>query len=149
GTMILAKVAALARPVRIAPNSSRACAMARSIFSSASRRISSITFSPSCCRSVCCRRVVPSYRSTGSKQRPGLFITTDRLDDGVRAFSTEDQHRQVVLHTQTERRRVNHPEPLPQGFGEGDGVELTGGRVGPRVGGVDAVHSVLTHQDRV
>ena len=41
--MILANIAGVARPVRMAANSSLACSIARSIFSSASKSVSSIT----------------------------------------------------------------------------------------------------------
>src|SRR5688572_33110961 len=133
--MILEKMAALARPVRIAANSSRAWAMAPSIFSSASRRVSSITLAPSC-----------RDRSAGGDQCPDL-LTTDGLDDGVLPLRAEDQHGQAVVHAEAERGRVGDPQPLPERFAEGDGVDLTGGRVDARVGGLAAVDAVRALHD--
>src|SRR5690606_40964835 len=65
-------------------------------------------------------------RSAGGDQCPDL-LTTDRLDDGVLALRAEDQHGQAVVHAEAERGRVGDPQPLPERFAEGDGVELTGG----------------------
>jgi len=53
----LENIAAFARPVRIVEKSSLATSTALSIFSSASKRVSSITGAPSCV--VVCLRSVP------------------------------------------------------------------------------------------
>src|ERR671921_885045 len=112
--MILENIAALARPVRIAANCSLACSTARSIFSSASRRVSSIT------------GVVASFnshygpcplalrlRSAGGDQCSDL-LPADGAHDGLGALRGEHDHRQLVVVAEAERGRVDHPQPLAQ-----------------------------------
>src|SRR5689334_5020586 len=101
--MILPNIAADARPVRIAANSSLACSIARSIFSSASRRASSITWSVA---SFDWRLVAAS---AGRDQRSDL-LTADRPHDGLATLGGEHHHGQLVVHAQAERGRVDHPQ---------------------------------------
>src|SRR4051812_40792531 len=144
----------------MAPNSSLANSIARSIFSSASKRVSSIT-----CSASFVDVASGSDRGAGlgaawsaqgwyrirrrrGDQRADL-LTFDGSDDRVVTLRGEDQHRQSILLAQAERGGVDHLEPAPQCLVEGYRVELAGGGIGPRVGRVDAVHPVLAHQHDV
>src|SRR3954469_19695659 len=94
-------MAGVARPGRIAPNSSFANSTARSIFSSASKSVSSITCSlASFARSG---RLTVGLSRLRRQQRADP-LTTDRLDDGVLTLGTEDQHGQPVFHAEAQRR---------------------------------------------
>src|SRR5918912_1090645 len=109
--MILENIAGVARPVRIAPNSSLACSTALSIFSSASKRISSITCS------VASLLVLMLLAGGGCGAASRGDQGTDLLaahgaDDRVVALGAEDEHRQVVLLAQAERRLVGDAQPL-------------------------------------
>src|SRR5437764_1404881 len=127
--MILENIAGVARPVRITANSSLANSIARSIFSSASKSVSSITCSVASFR----RSSGGTPRSGGGDQGTDLFAA-HRLDDRVFPLGAEDQHRQPVVHAQAERGRVDHPQTLAQRLLEGDPVELDRARIGTRVG---------------
>src|SRR2546423_342610 len=131
-------MAGVARPVRIVANSSLANSTARSIFSSASKSVSSITCS------------VASFRRRrdwlfGGDQRADL-LTAHRADDRVLTLGTEDQHGQLVVPAQAQRGRVDHPQPFAQRLLEGELVQLHRVRVGPEIGRVQPVHPVLAHQ---
>src|SRR3569833_906234 len=127
-------------------NSSLACSMARSIFSSASKSVSSITsFLLWTDRS---QSLIVAIWWLRCDQRADP-LTTERADDGVVALGPEHEHGQAVVHAQAERGGVDHPQPAAQRLGERHGVELAGGGVGARVGGVDAVDAVLAHQHPV
>src|SRR5689334_15832805 len=104
-------MAGVARPVRIAANSSLACSTALSIFSSASKRVSSITGSSRLLAvSVVRDGWAPSVGcGSGGDQGADLFAA-DRTDDGVVALSAEDEHRQVVFLAETERGLVGDPQ---------------------------------------
>src|SRR3954468_10180434 len=112
--MILENIAGVARPVRITANSSLACSIARSIFSSASKSASSITCS------VASLGVRPAVRKSGGGDQGTDLLAAHRLDDRVFPLGTEDQHRQPVVHAQAERGRVDHPQTLAQRLLEGD-----------------------------
>src|SRR3954454_1451661 len=138
-------MAAEARPVRIAANSSLACSTALSIFSSASKRVSSIT-EHSLLPAGSGLSVVRWWMGwSGGDQRADL-LAGQGADDRVVPLGAEDEHRQVVLLAQAVRGRVGHAQTLLDHFGERDRVELAGSRVGARIGGVDAVDAVLAHQ---
>src|SRR6266540_6173727 len=147
--MILENIAGVARPVRMTANSSLANSIARSIFSSASKSVSSITFlllwteldrSPS---------LIVTIQDGLRCDECADPLTTQRANDGVLALGAEHEHGQLVVHAQAERRRVDHPQSAAQGVVERDRVELPRGRVGARVGGVDPVDAVLAHEHRV
>src|SRR5438046_265687 len=100
-------MAGVARPVRIVANSSLANSIARSIFSSASKSVSSITcsvasFRRSSCGGQLTRLRVADWRLLGGDQGADL-LTADRADDRVLALGTEDQHRQLVVPAQAQR----------------------------------------------
>src|SRR5262249_21180194 len=128
-------------------NSSLANSIARSIFSSASKSVSSIT-----CFLLWTDRsqslIVAIWAGLRGNERADP-LTTQRSDDGVLTLGAEHQHRQPVVHTQADRRRVDHPQPATQRLGERDGVEFMGVRVAARVGGVYPVDTVLAHQHDV
>src|SRR3954471_19773732 len=94
-----------ARPVRMVAKSSLATSIAFSIFSSASRRVSSITVAPSS-RHVLGRGCAsPGARSAGAL--PGRDQRADPLTphgacDVPVLLHTEHDHGQLVVHTQAE-----------------------------------------------
>src|ERR1700736_3059439 len=110
-----------ARPVRIDAKSSRATATAFSIFSSASKRVSSITAS-----------------SSGGYQCSDL-LTCDGPGDIAVDEQVEDQDRHPVVHAQAERGRVGDPQPAVDDLTVGDFAQQLGVRVVPRVVGEHAV----------
>src|SRR5581483_6292328 len=119
---IFENIAGVARPVRIVANSSLANSTARSIFSSASKSASSITFSTPIRgirllsgRSFDWRR---SVRLLGGDQGADL-LAGDRADDGVRALGAEDEHGQLVVQGQAQRGGVDDPQALAQRLLEG------------------------------
>src|SRR3954453_19514995 len=109
--MIFENIAGVARPVRIAANSSLACSTALSIFSSASKRVSSITGSS---------RLLLFLKSLCGDQGADL-VAADGTDDGVVPLGAEDQHGQVVLLAEAEGGLVGHLEPAPEQLLEGRG----------------------------
>src|SRR5689334_8457787 len=105
--MIFENIAGVARPVRMAANSSLACSTALSIFSSASKRVSSITGSSRLLAGfggAGCGDVRGSASSRGD-QGADLLAGT-RAHDGVVAVRAEDQHRKLVLLAEAERGLV-------------------------------------------
>src|SRR5690348_2972179 len=136
--MILENIAGVARPVRMVANSSLANSIARSIFSSASKSVSSIT-----CSVASFGRCVAGHAVTGGSSggdQGADLVTTDRLDDRVLALRTEDEHRKAIVLAQAERRGVGHTQAFAEHLVECSRVQLDRGGVDPRVGGVDAVH---------
>src|SRR5436190_23234642 len=132
--MMRENIPGVARPVRIVANSSLANSIARSIFSSASKRVSSITASPPRLASGGgLRGVVGGHRGDQGAD----LLATDGPDDGVFALGTEDQHRQAVFLAQAERGGVDHLEAPAEGLIEGNAVQLAGARISARIGGVD------------
>src|SRR5580765_8107964 len=159
--MSLLNMAGVARPVRIPAKSSLATSIAFSIFSSASRRVSSImlgSFSGARGagrRSWCGQsgaRCAPSLSrgrsSPGGDQRPDP-LTTQGVHDVALALHAEDDHGQLVVHPEAEGRCVHDAQTLLEGFGVGDLVVLAGVRVGAGVGVVDPVDAVLAHENRI
>src|SRR3954453_3635162 len=141
--MTLLNRAGVARPVRMAAKSSLATSTAFSIFSSASRRVSSITVAPSSRR----RRRRPSWTarrapSTGCHERADP-LTPDRARHVPLTLHPEHDHGQLVVHAQAEGRRVDDLQALAQRLAVGDLLELAGAGVSAGVGRVDAVDAVL------
>src|SRR5262249_41974508 len=115
-------------------NSSLANSIARSIFSSASKSVSSITsFLLWTDRS---QSLIAAIRAGLRGNERADPLTTQRSDNGALTLGAKHQHRQPVVHTEAERRRVDHPQPAAQRLGERDGVDLMGARVAARVGGI-------------
>src|SRR6516225_11193991 len=83
----------LARPVRIVDKSSRATDTAFSIFSSASKRASSI---------ICVFPLRGDQRSD--------LLTGDRAGDIPIGQQVEHQDWHAIVHTQTECGRIGHPQ---------------------------------------
>src|ERR1700761_9644069 len=84
-----------ARPVRIVERSSRLTDTAFSIFSSASKRVSSI--------------IAPLLSSRGH-QRPA-FLTRDGPSDIAVGEQVENQDRHAIVHAQAEGGRIGHLQP--------------------------------------
>src|SRR5690348_16857418 len=122
--MTFANIAGVARPVRIVAKSSFACSTARSIFSSASRRVSSITLVLLLRSRLARRGNTQLPRSRGGDQRTDS-LTVDGSGEGVLAFRAEDQHRKLVVAAQSERRRVHDAQALADRLVERHGVQLT------------------------
>src|SRR6185369_14534987 len=101
--MILANIAGLARPVRIVARSSLANSIARSIFSSASKSVSSITW-------VSLQSLVVAVQDGFCGDERADPLTSKCPDDGVVTLGSEDQHRQFVVPAQAQRGRVRHPQ---------------------------------------
>src|ERR1700710_3065418 len=117
----------LARPVRTPERSSRATLTAFSIFSSASRRVSSITGSPLSARgkySVLDGRV---------DQRADP-LTPHRPRDVPLDEQVEHHDRHLVVHAEAERGGVRDLEALLQDLAVGDLAVHRGGRVDLLVG---------------
>src|SRR5690349_6547188 len=99
----------VARPVRTLPNSSLANSIARSIFSSASKRVSSITWCSASFVGYVNERLRTTTRGGSAQRRGGLgrdggdqsadLLTFDGPDHGVIPLGGEDQHRQPILLT--------------------------------------------------
>src|SRR5580693_4247584 len=129
-----------ARPVRMPLNSSLATTTAFSIFSSASRRLSSITAAPLRCSRA--SRLGPAYQCADP-------LTTHGPDDITLTHQVKYDNRQVIVHAQADRGRVHYPQAAGEHLGVVELVEPR--RVGavPRVGVVDAVHlGALEHRGR-
>src|SRR5206468_1581834 len=106
--------------------SSLATSTAFSIFSSASRRVSSITVAPSSRRHV--RRPAWTARrgpSPGRHERADP-LTPDRTRHVPLALHPEHDHGQLVVHAQAEGGGVDDLEALPQRVAVGDLFELAG-----------------------
>src|SRR5882757_6147815 len=95
-----------ARPVRMVPNSSLATTTAFSIFSSASRRVSSITAAP--VRFLCLHApaadgsVIPRPAYQGAD-----LLTAHRPRDVALFHQVENDDGQAVVHAQAHRGRVH------------------------------------------
>src|SRR5215213_1968459 len=91
-----------ARPARIAANSSRAASTDLSILASASLRMSSITTEP---------LVLPVAKcwSAGADERANP-LTLHHSQDVALGLHAEDDHGQLVLAAQRERRLVHDPQ---------------------------------------
>src|ERR1700761_3393455 len=113
----------LARPVRMVDKSSRPTDTAFSLFSSGSKRVSSI-MAP----------LLPS----GGDQRPDL-LTRDRASNIAIGKQVEHQDRHAIVHTQTKCGGVGHPQPAVDDFPMSDGGEQLGARVDSRILGEYAV----------
>src|SRR4029453_9255314 len=102
----------LARPVRMPAKSSLATSTAFSIFSSASKSVSSIILSR-CFLGVSGRVPVCVRASHGGDERADP-LTLQRARDVSFAFHAEHDHRQLVVVAEAERRLVHDPKPLLQ-----------------------------------
>src|SRR4051794_8010873 len=122
--MILLNMAGLARPVRMAAKSSLATSTALSIFSSASRRVSSITAAP------CASGRPNAAQDTDQRSRPRVAsrpssagddpradpLTPNGAGDVAVALHAEDHHREPVLHAEAEGGGVHHAQAAAQGL---------------------------------
>src|SRR3954471_1177726 len=135
-----------ARPARIAANSSRVDSTDLSILLSASLRMSLITASPAQSRWVAGCWL--GRGSAGADERANLLTLHDAQDVAL-GLHAEDDHRQLVLAAQGERRLVHDPQSAADGLVVGELVELRRRGVEVRVGGVDPVDAALRDQDDV
>src|SRR5271154_5185307 len=108
----------LARPVRIVDKSSRATDTAFSIFSSASKRTSSI--------------ICPAAFPSGGDQRPDL-LTSDRTGDIPVGQQVEHEDRHAIVHAQTECGGIGYPQAAVDDFAMADRGEQLGFGVHPRI----------------
>src|SRR5690606_14117141 len=130
-------IAALARPVRIAVNSSLVTSTDLLIRSSASFRmlgVSSLTDAPRSrgwssplSRTVKCGWAGPSLRDDGADP-----VAAHGAGDVARLVEPEDHHLLGVVHAQAEGGGVHDLESLLEGVGVGDVLELL--RVGVAAG---------------
>src|SRR5215203_1085997 len=134
--MILLNMPGLARPVRMVPKSSRATETAFSIFSSASKSVSSITLVSVFCRvrSLVALRTPVGRRGrrrsgVGADHRADL-LTVDRAGDVALLGQVEDDDREVVVAAEADRRGVGDFEPPCEELVVGQGVEADCCRVG-------------------
>src|SRR5829696_6197822 len=133
--MILLNMAGLARPARIAANSSRVASTDLSIFSSASWRMSLITVCPFVVERSPCGSAPPggrpgrdrarASRLGGGDERANLLTLHDPQDVALLLHAEHDQ-RKLVLHAQGERRGVGDAQVSLEGLLEGEPVELGG-----------------------
>src|SRR3954469_6156793 len=147
--MILLNMAGLARPARMAENSSRVASTDLSILPSASLRMSLITAGSLRCPSVALvsraesrPRLCAPRDSVGGDERANLLTLHDAQDVAPFLHAEHDQ-RQRVLHAEGEGRRVGDPEVALQGLLVGQRVVLGRGGVELGVGAVDAVDALL------
>src|SRR5689334_18545323 len=129
----------VARPVRMPAKSSLATSTAFSIFSSASRRVSSIMVMLLVGRRSGGRRRdvvgVPGGglgTSPRGDQRSDL-LTTQRPHDVALPLHAEDDHGQLVVHAQAEGGGVDDAQAALEGLVVRDLVVLAGVRVGAGV----------------
>src|ERR1044071_6399330 len=133
----------VARPVRTEERFSFATETAFSIFSSASRRVSSITTAP--CSACSCLNPGPGEippglegrTATGGAHQGADLLTTDRSRDVPLGEEVEDEDRHVVVHAEAEGRGVGDVEAALQHLAVGDVVEHQRVRVDLGVGRVD------------
>src|SRR5262245_66658884 len=128
--MILLNMAGLARPARIAANSSRVASTDLSILPSASWRMSLITggsLVQRCLRGRGLVDVRPGGASTGAHESANP-LTSDDAHDGAFVLGAEHDERQLVLHAEGERRRIGDAQALLECVGERDLVVLGGRR---------------------
>src|SRR6202012_5391970 len=120
----------LARPVRMVDRSSRPTDTAFSIFSSASKRVSSIMFAPLLLIAALCL-VAGAHvcaAPSGSDQRSDL-LTCNRASNIAIGQQVEHQNRHAIVHAQTEGGGVGHPQPPVDAFPLSD----RGKQLGPRI----------------
>src|SRR5689334_10273424 len=129
--MILLNMLGCARPARMAANSSRVDSTDLSILPSASLRMSLITSAPCPASS---RASVSARADDGAD-----LLTLHRTQDVALGLHPEDDHRQLVLLAEGERRLVHDLESALDGVVVGQLVVLGRARVHVRVGAVDAV----------
>src|SRR5581483_6693600 len=118
----------LARPVRIDARSSRATATAFSIFSSASKRVSSITVPSSV-------SLLASANSRGDQCSD--LLTCDGPGDIAVGKQVEDEDRHTVVHAEAEGGGVRDPKSAVDDLPVGDLGEQLGVGVVARVVGED------------
>src|SRR6266567_9225071 len=127
-----------ARPVRRLPSSSRATRIAFSIFSSASKSVSSITAAFSLSGEGSARAV---------HERADLLTTRSPGDVPVGELEDHDGHR--VVTAEAERGGVGDLEPPLDHLVVADRVELDGLGMRARVGVVHAVDAELGEQEHL
>src|ERR1700751_6067132 len=124
----------LARTVRMVDKSSRPTDTAFSIFSSASKRVSSIMAPLLLIAALCivagCH--LAPLLPLGSDQRSDL-LTRNRASNIAIGKQVEHQNRHAIVHTQTECGGIGHPQPSVDDFPVGDSGEHLGRRVHSRV----------------
>src|SRR5215218_701922 len=120
----------LARPVRIDPKSSPATETAFSIFSSASKSVSSITFISRWVAGACRGRAGSGVRADDRAD----LLTVHGTGDVALFGQVEDHDRHPVVAAEADRGGVRDLEPTGQELVVGDRVEAHRRRVGLRVG---------------
>src|SRR5215469_11955910 len=136
-------MAGWARPVLMPANSSFATETALSIFSSASKSVSSITSAPVLLAIDPCparSHPLPAFWIPGAAHQCADLLTPDRPDNVAGLHQGENDDRQAVIHAQADRGGVHHLQPAAEYFGVVELVVLDRVRCEPRVGVVDAVH---------
>src|SRR5882757_9863780 len=118
-----------ARPVRTVLRSSRVTATAFSIFSSASKRVSSITAAPVLLDAQ-------AVLALGGADQCADPLTPYRATDVALGQQVEHDDRHIVVHAQAECRRIRDLEAALQHLAMCDLGEHLGGGVGLGVGGV-------------
>ena len=115
--MILENIAGVARPVRIAANSSLACstALLHLLLGLEEGLVDHLLVASF---AVVVDALRSSWLGGQAVISVPIFSPPTARDDVVVALGAEDEHRQLVLHAQAERGRVGHPQALPQHLGE-------------------------------
>src|SRR6185437_11949500 len=125
--LIRAKLLAEARPVRRPPSSSCSTETAFSIFSSASKSVSSITSISLLKSRHLLGRPVPAW--SARRSHPGTdLLTADHLFD-VAVGKIENHDRHPVVPAEADRGRVGHLQPTLQHLVVADFIELDRVRV--------------------
>src|SRR3954453_11466017 len=142
--MILANIAGLARPARMAENSSRVASTDLSILPSASWRMSLITVGPFGDGARRGRELLAhgGQASGGGDERSDLLTLYDAQHVALGGEPEGDQVHLALLG-QGERRLVDYPQVAGDRLVLGQVVVLRGVRVELGVSGVDAVDAVL------
>ncbi len=155
--MILLNMAADARPVRMAEKSSLATSTALSIFSSASRSVSSITVAPSSAAAArdADPEVVPSGRrclrrrcSACGHERPDPLTSDGSCHVPLASIPNTIMGSRLSMHKLKAVASTTF-KPWRSASVYVDLVELAGSRIGARVCRVHPVHGVLAHQHDV
>src|SRR4051794_29296710 len=133
--MILLNMAGLARPARMAENSSRVVSTDLSILPSASLRMSLITGGS-----------LPWWSQLVGGDEGANLLTLHDAQDVAPFLHAEHDQRQLVLHAQREGGRIRDPEMALESLLEGQSVVLGRRGVQLGVGAVDAVDALLGHQ---
>src|SRR3954447_18218963 len=148
--MILLNIAGLARPARMAANSSRVVSTDLSILPSASLRMSLITAGSLPSRvgraGRACRDPAYDVGALVRGDERANLLTLHDPQDVAPLLHAEDDQGQLVLHAQGERRGVRDAEVGLQRLLERERVVLRRRRVDLGVGAVDAVDALLGHQ---